>query len=105
MSGTYGAPTHPMLADSELQCFWTAATPFPDRLPPPDHSVECDLAIVGAGFTGLWAALHAKRRDPGRHVVIFESGRAGAGASTRNGGFADASLTHGIDQGVARFPD
>ncbi len=105
MSTTYGAPTHPMLADSELRCFWTDATPFPERLAPPDDPVACDLAIVGAGYTGLWAALHAKRRDPGRHVVVFEAGRAGAGASTRNGGFADASLTHGIDQGVARFAD
>jgi glycine/D-amino acid oxidase-like deaminating enzyme len=92
-----------MLADSELRCFWTDATQFPERLPPPDEPVECDLAVVGAGFTGLWAALQAKRHDPTRHVVVFEAGRAGAGGSTRNGGFADASLTHGIDQGVARF--
>jgi succinate dehydrogenase/fumarate reductase flavoprotein subunit len=86
-----------MLADSELRCFWTDATPFPEPNAPPDSPVDCDLAIVGAGFTGLWAALHAKRRDPSRHVVVLEADRAGAGASTRNGGFADASLTHGLD--------
>ncbi len=97
--------THPVLADSELSCFWTDATPFPDATPPPDEPVECGLAIVGAGFTGMWAALHAKARDPSRDVVLFEADRAGAGASTRNGGFADASLTHGIDQGLARFAD
>jgi glycine/D-amino acid oxidase-like deaminating enzyme len=96
---------HPMLADSELRCFWTDATPFPEPTAPPETPVDCDLAIVGAGFTGMWAALQAKQRDPDRHVVVFEADRAGAGASTRNGGFADASLTHGIDQGIARFPD
>jgi glycine/D-amino acid oxidase-like deaminating enzyme len=94
-----------MLVDSELRCFWTDATPFPEPNAPPDTPLDCDLAIVGAGFTGLWAALHAKRRDPKRHVVVLEADRAGAGASTRNGGFADSSLTHGIDQGIARFPD
>lgn len=86
-----------MLTDSELRCFWTDATPFPEATAPPDAPVECDLAIVGAGYTGMWAALHAKRRDPDRHVVVFEADRAGAGASTRNGGFADSSLTHGLD--------
>jgi len=74
-----------MLADSELRCFWTDATPFPEPTSPPEAPIECDLAIVGAGFTGMWAALHAKRRDPGRHVVVLEADRAGAGASTRNG--------------------
>ena len=45
---------------------------------------KCDVAIVGAGFTGLSAALTLLRN--GRKVVVFERGRAGYGASTRNGG-------------------
>jgi glycine/D-amino acid oxidase-like deaminating enzyme len=94
-----------MLVDSEQRCFWTDATPFPEPTGPPTTPVECDLAVVGAGYTGLWTALQAKQRDPTRHVVLFEADRAGAGASTRNGGFADASLTHGIDNGLARYPD
>jgi glycine/D-amino acid oxidase-like deaminating enzyme len=94
-----------MLRDSELRCFWTDATPFPDPRPAPDDPIECDLAIVGAGYTGLWAALTAKTRHPGRHVVVLESEVAGFGASTRNGGFADASLTHGLAHGAERFPD
>ncbi|HLH67420.1 MAG TPA: FAD-binding oxidoreductase [Solirubrobacteraceae bacterium] len=67
--------------------------------------VQADLCIVGGGFTGLWAALHALRDDPGRDVVVLEATRCGAGASGRNGGFMEASLTHGIANGASRFPD
>jgi glycine/D-amino acid oxidase-like deaminating enzyme len=45
---------------------------------------KCDVAIVGSGFTGLSAALTLARN--GRHTVVFERGRSGFGASTRNGG-------------------
>jgi glycine/D-amino acid oxidase-like deaminating enzyme len=65
---------------------------------------DADLCVVGGGFTGLWAALHAKAGDPGRDVVLLEAETAGFGASGRNGGFAIASLTHGIANGLARFP-
>ncbi|TPK85503.1 FAD-dependent oxidoreductase [Mesorhizobium sp. B2-4-14] len=45
-----------------------------------------DTVIVGGGFTGMWAALALKRRDPGRSVIVLEAGRCGDGASSRNGG-------------------
>jgi glycine/D-amino acid oxidase-like deaminating enzyme len=64
--------------------------------------VRCDLAIVGGGFTGLWAALHAA---PGEEVVLLEGDRCGWGASGRNGGFAEASLTHGLENGLSRWPE
>jgi glycine/D-amino acid oxidase-like deaminating enzyme len=67
--------------------------------------IECDLCIVGGGYTGLWAALYAKELAPWRSVVILEGVRCGAGASTRNGGFLNYSLTHGIENGRVRFPD
>ncbi len=67
--------------------------------------VDCDLLIVGGGFTGLWAALYAKEQAPEREVVVLEGMRCGAGASSRNGGFLNYSLTHGIENGRARFPD
>src|SRR3954451_25224028 len=71
---------------------------------PPLHGVtDADLCIVGGGFTGLWAALHAKSLDPGRDVVVVEAETAGFGASGCNGGFCVASLTHGIANGLARF--
>jgi len=61
--------------------------------------------VVGGGLTGLWAALLAREDDPGREVVLLEGERVAFGASGRNGGFVDASLTHGIENGVARWPD
>jgi glycine/D-amino acid oxidase-like deaminating enzyme len=72
---------------------------------PLEQRIECDLCIVGGGYTGLWAALHAKELDPHRGVVLLEGIRCGAGASSRNGGFLNYSLTHGIGNGMARFPD
>jgi glycine/D-amino acid oxidase-like deaminating enzyme len=59
--------------------------------------------VIGAGLTGLWAALLA--REAGLEVVLLEGERIAFGASGRNGGFMDASLTHGIENGVARWPD
>lgn len=67
-----------------------------------DHA---DLVVVGAGFTGLWAALQAKEDDPSLDVVVVDAGRVADQASGRNGGFCSSSLTHGLDNGVARFPE
>ncbi|HEX6651241.1 MAG TPA: FAD-dependent oxidoreductase [Thermoleophilaceae bacterium] len=64
--------------------------------------MRCDLAIVGGGFTGLWAALHAA---PDQKVVLLEGDRCGWGASGRNGGFAEATLTHGLENGSSRWPE
>lgn len=63
---------------------------------------SCDLAVVGGGFTGLWAALLAA---PDEDVVLVDGERCGWGASGRNGGFAEASLTHGLENGLSRWPD
>lgn len=67
-------------------------------------SARADLVVVGGGFTGLWAAVQAKEDDPSRSVVLIESGRIADQATGRNGGFCSSSLTHGIENGVARFP-
>ena len=57
---------------------------------------------MGGGFTGLWAALLAA---PDEDVVLLEGDRCGWGASGRNGGFAEASLTHGLENGLSRWPE
>ena len=67
--------------------------------------LTCDLLVVGGGYTGLWAALHAAERNPGADIVLIEGERVGWAASGRNGGFVDASLTHGAHNGKARWPD
>jgi glycine/D-amino acid oxidase-like deaminating enzyme len=74
--------------------------------PAPAHSgrTRADVAIVGAGFTGLWTALGLIERDPTLKVVVLEAYTVGHGASGRNGGFVDPSLTHGIHNGLRHFP-
>jgi glycine/D-amino acid oxidase-like deaminating enzyme len=66
--------------------------------------ISTDLLIIGAGFTGLWTALLAKEENPGRDIVILEGEEVATGASGRNGGFMDASITHGLQNGLARWP-
>jgi glycine/D-amino acid oxidase-like deaminating enzyme len=66
--------------------------------------VTCDLLVVGGGYTGLWTALHAAERNPGARIVLVEANRIGWAASGRNGGFVDASLTHGAENGKTRWP-
>jgi glycine/D-amino acid oxidase-like deaminating enzyme len=85
--------------------FWLAELPTREPSPPLRGAAEADLCIVGGGFTGLWAALHAKADDPAREVVLLEAETIGFGASGRNGGFAIGSLTHGLENGLARFGD
>ena len=92
-------------ADATPRPFWLDRLPARDPYPPLERSAEADLCIVGGGFTGLWAALQAKSDDPQREVVVCEAESIGAGASGRNGGFAIYSITHGIDNGLARFGD
>jgi glycine/D-amino acid oxidase-like deaminating enzyme len=51
---------------------------------------DADVAIVGAGFTGLWTAYYLSRADPALRIVVCEREIAGFGASGRNGGWCSA---------------
>jgi len=91
-------------ADAEPRPFWLEAVEDRAAHEPLISATEADLCIIGGGYTGLWAALAAKERDPAREVVILEATRCGHGASGRNGGFMEATLTHGLANGITRFP-
>jgi glycine/D-amino acid oxidase-like deaminating enzyme len=71
-----------------------------------------DVAIVGAGYTGLWAAYYLHLADPGLRIAVLEQETVGFGASGRNGGWCSGlypvSLTklateHGRDQAVRQY--
>lgn len=72
--------------------------------------IDADVAIVGAGYTGLWTAYYLQRADPSLRIVIVEAEVAGFGASGRNGGWASAlfpvgreamARVHGRDAAIA----
>ena len=94
-----------MLADASPEPYWLDRPERPAARPRLVEAVEADLVIVGGGFTGLWAAVQAAEKDPGRSIVLLEGHRIAEGASGRNGGFCAASLTHGLGNGQERFAD
>ncbi|MGI9594880.1 MAG: NAD(P)/FAD-dependent oxidoreductase [Acidimicrobiales bacterium] len=94
-----------LVGDAKPAVFWTDRSDRPDPAPPLGADTTADLTIIGGGFTGLWAALVARSQDPGRDVLLLEAEVCGFGASTRNGGFCSASLTHGILNGLNHWPD
>ncbi|MFN8217327.1 MAG: FAD-dependent oxidoreductase [Solirubrobacterales bacterium] len=92
-------------ADAAPRPFWLDRLPAREPEAALGGAAEADLCVVGGGFTGLWAALQAKADEPGRDVVVLEAETIGFGASGRNGGFLIGSLTHGLENGLARFGD
>ena len=58
--------------------------------PPLQGDKDVDVAIVGAGYTGLWTALYLARAEPSLKIAILEKEIAGFGASGRNGGWCSA---------------
>lgn len=59
---------------------------------------EVDVAIVGAGYTGLWTAYELTRADPDLKVSVFEKSHIGFGASGRNGGWCYDGFSAGLDR-------
>lgn len=93
------------LASASTTPFWLDDPARPAPRPMLTGQVSTDLLVVGGGFAGLWTALIAKERDPDRRVVLVEGNRVGWAASGRNGGFCEASLTHGTENGELHFAD
>ena len=90
--------------------FWYDEIGIPTPRPPLDGPTSVDVCVVGAGFTGLWAAYYLKQADPSLRVLVVEQRFAGYGASGRNGGWLFGGIagsreryakTHGRDAVIA----
>ena len=71
--------------------------------PPLAGRHDADIAIIGAGFTGLWTALRIKEQAPATGVVILEQGISAYGASGRNAGMLGESIDHSHPLAVQHF--
>jgi len=84
--------------------YWHDSLPEP-LVPRPglENDIEVDIAIAGAGYTGLWTAYYLKKLKPELSIAIIESEIAGFGASGRNGGWCSSYLS-GMEKALAQ-PD
>jgi glycine/D-amino acid oxidase-like deaminating enzyme len=76
------------MKDYSDKSFWLATYGEYYPNPPLQGDLKVDVAIIGAGFTGLSAAYNLRAQDPGVSVAVLESEVVGYGASGRNGGFS-----------------
>jgi glycine/D-amino acid oxidase-like deaminating enzyme len=86
----------------ERSCFWLARRE-PRSPDPLTGSLAADVAVIGAGFTGLWTALFLKELEPGLTVAVLDAELAGHGASGRNAGIAGESIDHSHELAIAHF--
>src|ERR1022692_4109014 len=80
--------------------YWLTTVQMPSSQARP-LPASADVAIVGAGFTGLSAALALAKR--GARVVVLESETIGWGASSRNGGMVLTGLKLGVNQLISKY--
>jgi len=82
-----------MTKEYKAYSFWLE-TSGDDLTPRPglDGSIDVDVAILGAGFSGLWTAYYLLRHEPSLRVAVVEREIAGFGASGRNGGWCSAGF-------------
>ncbi|RFA21362.1 FAD-dependent oxidoreductase [Subtercola boreus] len=82
------------MVNGDVSFWWRSIGRGPARAPLPG-SLQADVCIVGAGYTGLWTAYYLKKAAPELRVVVLEQRFAGFGASGRNGGWLTNEITGG----------
>ena len=86
------------------QCsYWLASRTDYQVSSPPNQDISADVAIVGAGFTGLWTAYFLKKLDPNLDVVVVEQQVVGYGGSGRNAGIVSACIDHSHALAISHF--
>lgn len=78
--------------------FWWAQEGMPRPRAPLPGDLQVDVAIVGAGYTGLWTAYYLATLQPDLRIAVLERRFAGFGASGRNGGWLTNSVTGGRER-------
>lgn len=91
----------PIVAPQGDRSFWLQSIGADAVTTPLQGSADCDVAIVGGGYAGLWTALRIKEQSPHLRIVILEADFCGSGASGRNGGqvhswFAEIDLLRAL---------
>ena len=86
----------------EQACFWLARRPKREANPLVGWRTA-DVAVVGAGLTGLWTALFLKELAPATEVVVVEQGVAAYGGSGRNAGMLSETVDHGHALAIDHF--
>jgi glycine/D-amino acid oxidase-like deaminating enzyme len=86
--------------NGEVSYWWRTLGGAPAARPALPGSTDADVCIVGAGYTGLWAAYYLKTLQPDLRIVVLEQRFAGFGASGRNGGWLTNSVTGGRERYV-----
>ncbi len=90
----------PLPIEHAASWYASSANASPER-PSLSGEVSCDVCVVGAGFTGISAALHLA--EQGLKVMVLEAARVGYGASGRNGGQIVNSYSRDMDVIEERF--
>ena len=90
-----------VVINGAVSFWWTQQGGIPEPRAPLPGSIDVDVCIVGAGYTGLWSAYYLKRAQPDLRIAVIEQRFAGFGASGRNGGWLTNSVTGGREQYVA----
>ena len=93
----------PPMRPIEEACYWFSTAERLGDNQPLEGRQEVDVAIVGAGFTGLWTALFLKTLQPDLSIAILEQGFSGYGASGRNAGIISGCLDHSHALAIAHF--
>jgi glycine/D-amino acid oxidase-like deaminating enzyme len=86
----------------ERSCYWLANRP-PRPVVPLEGRSDTEVAVAGAGLTGLWTALTLKELDPDTDVVVLEQQVAAYGASGRNAGMPSETVDHSHGLAVQHF--
>src|SRR5690348_2653190 len=92
------------MKDYKSYSFWLETcgeelTPRPSL----EGAIDVDVAILGAGYSGLWTAYYLLEHDPSLKVALLEREIAGFGASGRNGGWCSAGFPVTLGELAKRF--